>query len=86
MRLIDEMRATFVVDDLGGCRANPVAGSLLEALIKRRIDQAKVTIITIWWSMAETFSGVAKEQDLNAISRRISEKGTVYVLQMYCQE
>jgi hypothetical protein len=86
VRRIDELRAPLVIDDLDGYRANPVTGSVLEALIKRRIDQAKVTIITIWWSMAETLSGVAKKQDSDAIARRISEKGVVYVFQRHGQE
>jgi len=55
-------------------------------LIKRRIDQAKVTIITSQYSMAEALSGVAKKQDSDAIARRISEKGAVYVFQRHGQE
>jgi DNA replication protein DnaC len=76
----------LVIDDLGSGRATPVTGSVLTALIKRRIDQAKVTIITSQYSMAETLSGVAKKQDSDAIARRISEKGAVYVFQRHCQE
>lgn len=69
----------LVIDDLGSGRATPVTGSVLTALIKRRIDQAKVTIITSQYSMAEALSGVAKKQDSDAIARRISERGLVYV-------
>ena len=76
----------LVIDDLGSGRATPVTGSVLTALIKRRIDQAKVTIITSQYSMAEALSGVAKKQDSDAIARRISEKGSVYVFQRHCQE
>ena len=76
----------LVIDDLGSGRATPVTGSVLTALIKRRIDQAKVTIITSQYSMAEALSGVAKKQDSDAIARRISEKGAVYVFQRHCQE
>jgi hypothetical protein len=54
---------------------------VLTALIKRRIDQAKVTIITSQYSMAETLSGMAKKQDSDAIARRISEKGNVHVFE-----
>ena len=68
----------LVIDDLGSGRATPVTGSVLTALIKRRIDQAKVTIITSQYSMAEALSGVAKKQDSDAIARRISERGIVY--------
>ena len=73
----------LVIDDLGSGRATPVTGSVLTALIKRRIDQAKVTIITSQYSMAEALSGVAKKQDSDAIARRISEKGAVYVFQRH---
>jgi len=76
----------LVIDDLGSGRATPVTGSVLTALIKRRIDQAKVTIITSKYSMAEALSGVAKKQDSDAIARRISEEGAVYVFQRHGQE
>jgi DNA replication protein DnaC len=71
----------LIIDDLGSGRATPVTGSVLTALIKRRIDQAKVSIITSQYSMAEALSGVAKKQDSDAIARRISEKGIVHVFE-----
>jgi len=61
-------------------------GSMITALIKRRIEQAKVTIITIWCNMTEAPSGVAKKQDSDAVAQRISEKWTVYVLQRHDQD
>jgi DNA replication protein DnaC len=71
----------LVVDDLGSGRATPVTGSVLTALLKRRIDQGKVTIISSQYSMAEALAGVAKKQDAEAISRRIHEKGSIHVFE-----
>lgn len=52
---------------------------MLTALIKRRIDEGRVTILTSQYSMTEALAGIAKKQDAEAISRRIHEKGAVYV-------
>ena len=52
---------------------------MLTALIKRRIDEDRVTILTSQYSMTDALAGVAKKQDAEAISRRIHEKGAVYV-------
>ncbi len=55
--------------------------SVLTALIKRRIDEGRVTILTSQYSMTDALAGVAKKQDAEAISRRIHEKGAVYVFE-----
>ena len=54
---------------------------MLTALLKRRIGEGRVTILTSQYSMTDALSGVAKKQDAEAISRRIHEKGTVYVFE-----
>ena len=54
---------------------------MLTALIKRRIDRGRVTIPTSQYSMTDALSGIAKKQDAEAISRRIHEKGSVYVFE-----
>lgn len=54
---------------------------MLTALIKRRIDEGRVTILTTQYSMTEALAGITKKQDAEAISRRIHEKGTVYVFE-----
>ena len=56
-------------------------GSVLTASIKRRIDEGRVTILTSQYSMTDALAGVAKKQDAEAISRRIHEKGAVYVFE-----
>jgi DNA replication protein DnaC len=58
-----------------------VTGSVLTALIKRRIDQGKVRIITSNYGMAEALTGIDKKQDAEAISRRIHEKGSIHVFE-----
>jgi DNA replication protein DnaC len=58
-----------------------VTGSVLTALIKRRIDEGRVTILTSQYSMTDALAGIAKKQDGEAISRRIHEKGAVYVFE-----
>ena len=55
--------------------------SVLTALIKRRIDQGKVRIITSNYGMAEALTGIDKKQDAEAISRRIHEKGSIHVFE-----
>ena len=40
-----------------------------------------MTILTTQYSMTEALAGVAKKQDAEAISRRIHEKGAVYVFE-----
>ena len=54
---------------------------MLTALIKRRIGEGRVTILTSQYSMTDALAGVAKKQDAEAISRRIHEKGAVYVFE-----
>lgn len=54
---------------------------MLTALIKRRIDRGRVTIPTSQYSMTEALAGITKKQDVEAISRRIHEKGSVYVFE-----
>jgi len=54
---------------------------VLTALIKRRIGEGRVTILTSQYSMTDALAGVAKKQDAEAISRRIHEKGAVYVFE-----
>ncbi len=54
---------------------------MLTALIRRRIDEGRVTILTSQYSMTDALAGVAKKQDAEAISRRIHEKGAVYVFE-----
>lgn len=54
---------------------------MLTALIKRRIDEGRVTILTSQYSMTEALAGITKKQDVEAISRRIHEKGSVYVFE-----
>ena len=54
---------------------------VLTALIKRRIDEGRVTILTSQYSMTDALAGIAKKQDAEAISRRIHEKGAVYVFE-----
>lgn len=71
----------LILDDLGSGRATPVTGSVLTALIKRRIDEGRVTILTSQYSMTEALAGITKKQDVEAISRRIHEKGSVYVFE-----
>lgn len=71
----------LILDDLGSGRATPVTGSVLTALIKRRIDEGRVTILTTQYSMTDALSGIAKKQDAEAFSRRIHEKGSVYVFE-----
>ena len=71
----------LIIDDLGSGRATPVTGSVLTALIKRRIDEGRVTILTSQYSMTDALAGIAKKQDAEAISRRIHERGVVYVFE-----
>jgi hypothetical protein len=52
---------------------------VLTALLKRRIDEGRVTILTSQCSRMDALAGIAKKQDAEAISRRIHEKGAVYV-------
>ena len=59
--------------------------SVLTALIKRRIDEGRVTILTSQYSMTDALAGIAKKQDAEAISRRIHEKGAVYVFERRCE-
>ena len=82
-RLVARLADTpvLIIDDLGSGRATPVTGSVLTALIKRRIGEGRVTILTSQYSMTDALSGVAKKQDAEAISRRIYEKGAVYVFE-----
>ena len=54
---------------------------MLTALLKRRIGEGRVTILTSQYSMTDALAGIAKKQDAEAISRRIHEKGTVYVFE-----
>lgn len=49
------------------------------ALIKRRIGEGRVIILTSQHSMTDAVAGIAKKQDAEAISRRIHEEGAVYV-------
>jgi hypothetical protein len=58
-----------------------VTGSVLTALIKRRIGEGRVTILTTQYSMTEALAGITKKQDVEAISRRIHERGVVYVFE-----
>jgi DNA replication protein DnaC len=58
-----------------------VTDSVLTALIKRRIDQGKVRIITSQYSVAEALTGIDKKQDAEAISRRIHEKGSIRIFE-----
>lgn len=80
-RLVARLAHTpvLILDDLGSGRATPVTGSVLTALIKRRIDEARVTILTSQYRMTDALAGIAKKQDAEAIFRRIHEKGVVYV-------
>ena len=82
-RLVARLADTpvLIIDDLGSGRATPVTGSVLTALIKRRIDEGRVTILTSQYSMTDALAGIAKKQDAEAISRRIHEKGVVYVFE-----
>jgi hypothetical protein len=48
---------------------------VLTSLIKRRIDEGRVTILTSQYSMTEALTGITKKQDAEAISRRIHEGG-----------
>ena len=75
----------LIIDDLGSGRATPVTGSVLTALIKRRIGEGTVTILTTQYSMTEALAGITKKQDAEAISRRIHEKGAVYVFERRCE-
>jgi hypothetical protein len=54
---------------------------VLTALLKRGIDEGRVTILTSQYSMTDALAGIAKKQDAEAISRRIHEKGAVYVFE-----
>ena len=54
---------------------------MLTALLKRRIGEGRVTILTSQYSMTDALAGIAKKQDAEAISRRIHEKGVVYVFE-----
>lgn len=54
---------------------------MLTALIKRRIDEGRVTILTSQYSMTDALAGIAKKQDVEVISRRIHERGVVYVFE-----
>ena len=65
----------------GAWTAMQDTGSVLTALIKRRIDEGRVTILTSQYSMTDALAGIAKKQDAEAISRRIHEKGVVYVFE-----
>ena len=65
----------------GAWTAMQDTGSVVTALIKRRIDEGRVTIITSQYSMTDALSGIAKKQDAEAISRRIHEKGSVCVFE-----
>ena len=82
-RLVARLADTpvLIIDDLGSGRATPVTGSVLTALIKRRIGEGTVTILTTQYSMTEALAGITKKQDAEAISRRIHEKGAVYVFE-----
>ena len=75
----------LIIDDLGSGRATPVTGSVLTALIKRRIGEGRVTILTTQYSMTEALAGITKKQDVEAISRRIHERGVVYVFERRVQ-
>lgn len=82
-RLVARLADTpvLIIDDLGSGRATPVTGSVLTALIKRRIGEGRVTILTTQYSMTEALAGITKKQDVEAISRRIHERGVVYVFE-----
>jgi hypothetical protein len=45
------------------------------------MSQGKVTIIISQFTMTDVLSGIAKKQDAEAISRRIRERGSVYVFE-----
>jgi len=55
--------------------------SVLTALLKRRIGEGRVTILTTQYSMTEALAGITKKQDAEAISRRIHEKGSIHVFE-----
>ena len=57
---------------------------MLTALIKRRIDEGRVTILTSQYSMTDALAGIAKKQDAEAISRSIHERGSVHVFEGRC--
>jgi DNA replication protein DnaC len=82
-RLVARLAHTpvLILDDLGSGRATPVTGSVLTALIKRRIDEGRVTILTSQYSMTDALAGIAKKQDAEAISRRVHERGVIYVFE-----
>jgi DNA replication protein DnaC len=86
-RLVARLADTpvLIIDDLGSGRATPVTGSVLTALIKRRIGEGRVTILTTQYSMTEALAGITKKQDVEAISRRIHERGVVYVFERRVQ-
>ena len=54
---------------------------MLTALLKRRIDEGRVTILTSQCSRTDALAGIAKKQDAEAISRRIHEKGSIHVFE-----
>jgi len=57
------------------------AGSVLTALIKRRIDEGRVTILTSQYSLTDALAGIARKQDAEAIARRIHETGSIHVFE-----
>lgn len=75
------MRLRCLVVTAGRRDGNAGHRSLLTALIKRRIDEGRVTILTSQYSMTDALAGIAKKQDADAISRRIHEKGSIHVFE-----
>jgi hypothetical protein len=65
----------------GAWTAMQDTGSVLTALIKRRIDEGRVTILTSQYSMTDALAGIAKKQDAEAIARRIHETGSIHVFE-----
>jgi len=79
------MRLRCLVVTEGRRDGNAGHRSLLTALIKRRIDEGRVTILTTQYSMTEALAGITKKQDVEATSRRIHERGVVYVFERRVQ-
>ena len=65
----------------GAWTAMQDTGSMLTALIKRRIDEGRVTILTSQYSMTDALAGITKKQDAEAIARRIHETGSIHVFE-----